>query len=233
VGLIPELEVLELQPSSTAPLGQEPTIGDRKPGTAYRIRASKNTGKEAKSLRLQPMLIPLASLGIACLGIGFLWRNVLTASNSQPTFETRPLTAGQIENAGVVASGSEPVLSPPAEAMTPPPLVSTPVPQTTPSPEIRIETESVIFANSGGRLQAPGRVNPAFVKRYVLNAQDGQQVTAKVLNGAVTLQIRDSEGKSLQKGLSSWQTSADKPNIYQVDVETAIDAEYILELTVN
>jgi serine/threonine protein kinase len=234
VGLIPDLEALELQPSSTRPLGHGSIVGDRKPIASHRTRSSHNTGKGAKSLRLQPMLIPLASLGIACLGMGFLWRTVPSTSNSQPTFKAQPPISGQLANEKVMPAASpEPPVLNPVEAMTPPPSPAEPVPQTTPTPEIRIETESVTFADSGGRLQAPGRVDPSFVKRYVLNARDGQKVAAKVLNGTVTLQIRDSEGKSLQKGLSSWQTSANKQNSYQVDVETLIEAEYILELSIN
>jgi hypothetical protein len=94
--------------------------------------------------------------------------------------------------------------------------------------------EPVNFEQGEGRLQATGRVDALHAKRYIVNLKEGQTITAALLRGSATLHIRNGESKSIQRGLSTWQSAPQaQSSAYHVDVEAPLDTDYILELSME
>jgi len=125
---------------------------------------------------------------------------------------------------------------PPAPSPTP---VVTPEPAPSPElppQEVQVETESVQFApgESSQRIVATTRANQ--VKRYLVNAREGQVLTAQVLDGSVTLNIRYPDGRLVEgaSNVVNWELLLPFTGSYQVEVLPVRDqASFTLEIGVQ
>jgi serine/threonine-protein kinase len=85
--------------------------------------------------------------------------------------------------------------------------------------------------------QVSGQVNERRVRRYVINAQEGQVMGLDLprVSGPVTLDVRDPSGKIIPDAASvlSWQGALSESGDYRVDVKSARPAEYTLRISVN
>jgi hypothetical protein len=172
------------------------------------------------------------------VGILILWP-FLPPLTSPSDMSRRPPRSPISATPDTSPNPSDPSLAPPPVTSPTPTAEATNDPGTNPStpsptPTAQIDSVPMTFAADGGRLQTNGRVDKTHVKRYVLNPGQGQTISARVLNGSVTLHIRDPQGNSLKQGVLSWQSSLQMANqSYQIDVESSHKADYILELSMS
>jgi serine/threonine-protein kinase len=114
-------------------------------------------------------------------------------------------------------------------------VAPTPIPPTLPttvpaSPTVEVptaETQTIRFAGGQNKTQVTGRTSKQQVRRYLVNVKEGQQLSAVVTRGAVTLDIRDPDGNVLQnrKSVLNWQGRAQRSGQYQIDVVPFTNSE--------
>jgi len=118
-------------------------------------------------------------------------------------------------------------------------VAPTPVPSplTTPSsPTVEVpttETQTIRFAEGQNKTQVTGRTSKQQVQRYLVDVEEGQQLSVVVTRGAVTLDIRDPDGSVLQnrKSVLNWQGRAQRSGQYQIDVVPFTNSE--VDFSVN
>ncbi|MDZ4873281.1 MAG: Serine/threonine-protein kinase PknD [Chroococcidiopsis cubana SAG 39.79] len=108
-----------------------------------------------------------------------------------------------------------------ASAVTPSPTPSLPAASPA-SPTVEVptaETETINFAEGQSRTQVSGRTSRQQIQRYLVNLEEGQQLSVIVTRGAVTLDVRDPDGNVL-KGRNEfhWQGRVKRSGQYQIDV---------------
>lgn len=112
-------------------------------------------------------------------------------------------------------------------------VAPTPVPSplTTPStPTVEVptaETQTISFADGQNKTEVTGRTSKQQVQRYLVNVEEGQQLSVVVTRGAVTLDIRDPDGNVLQnrKSVLNWQGRTQRSGQYQIDVVPFTNSE--------
>lgn len=94
----------------------------------------------------------------------------------------------------------------------------TPLPTLTPTPTV--EVESISFPPGETAVQVSGTTGLQQIKRYLVNLQEGQQLSVAVDQGAVTLTIRDPNGQPFEdaSNLLNWQARVPQTGNYQIDV---------------
>ena len=115
---------------------------------------------------------------------------------------------------------------------------STPItPTSPPSPSQEgssVDTETI--SSEPGRKEISGRTSGRQqIKRYLVNVQEGQELSVLVTKGAVTLDIRGPNGQLLEDAnrLLSWQTQVRQSGEYQIDVVPIPDRKIKFELLVD
>lgn len=118
---------------------------------------------------------------------------------------------------------SKPVPSPPssqnARAISPSssrPSSSPPLPQ-----QAAVRPASAVKLRSGrDLLEVKGQIQGSKTKRYLVPVQSGQRLSAVVVNGPVTLNIRNPEGNILSNGgqVLNWQGRLGRSGTYQIEV---------------
>ena len=100
------------------------------------------------------------------------------------------------------------------------PAPPTTQPTTSPSPQVSYNTERLNFAEGQGTLQLADETGPRTIKRYLLNAQEGQQLAVEVQDGGVSLTIRDPGGQVIPdaSGVQFWQSQVLRAGNYTIDV---------------
>lgn len=122
------------------------------------------------------------------------------------------------------------------------PLAPTPAPSQTPlssTPTVEVptvESESINFPEGKSATQISGQTRGrAQIKRYLVNVQEGQQLSVAVTKGAVTLDIRDPNGQLLEDAsrLLNWQGGVPRSGDYQIDVVPIPNKEIDFTLDVS
>lgn len=121
---------------------------------------------------------------------------------------------------------------------TPPSPTPTPTPTPTePSspPPVEMEVERVRFADGAMGQQVAGRATPGRVKRYLVNAAEGQVLATQVLNGTVTLNIRNPDGELVENAskVLSWESQLPTGGDYRIDVVAQDETDFMLNVTVR
>lgn len=103
------------------------------------------------------------------------------------------------------------------------------------SPSVEVptaEAETISFAEGQSRTGITGRTSRQQIQRYLVNMEAGQQLSVIVTKGAVTLDVRDPNGKEL-KGRNEfhWQGRVQRSGQYQIDVVPLANNE--VEFAVN
>lgn len=104
-----------------------------------------------------------------------------------------------------------------------------------PSPSQSIETERISFAPGTTEAQVSGSGNPAIVRRYLVNAKEGQVLNVELRNGAATLSIRYPDGRLVEDaaGVVFWQAQLTRSGDYQIDVISSQDTSFDLRVSVR
>lgn len=113
---------------------------------------------------------------------------------------------------------------------------STPTSSPSPSQEVPgADTETI--SGEPGRKPISGRTSGRQqIKRYLVNLQEGQELSVIVTKGAVTLDIRGPNGQLLEDAskLLSWQAQVRNSGQYQIDVvpipDNSVDFELLLDI---
>jgi serine/threonine-protein kinase len=127
-------------------------------------------------------------------------------------------------------------LTPPTLVPIPsPPVTDSPTPTVDISPSPSIEEEQVNFPEGASSQQLSAQAIPNVVKRYLVNARAGQVLSAQVLNGAVTLSIRDPEGKLIENAgkVLTWESLLPESGNYQIDVAAINKTDFTLDIGVR
>jgi len=117
-----------------------------------------------------------------------------------------------------------------------PPATPTPTPTPTDSPtapeEPTVETQSVNFPPGTSVTTLSDRATPATIKRYLVNAEVGDMLQARILEGRATLSVYDPNGRPLPNvtGVKAWQEEAAIAGDYQIDVIPRRETDYTLEI---
>ncbi len=115
-----------------------------------------------------------------------------------------------------------------------PPQTSSPP---TPSVEVpTVESESISFPDGKTATRISGRTGGRQqIKRYLVNVKSGQQLSVAVIKGAVTLDIRNPNGRLLEDAsrLLNWQGQVPDSGDYQIDVVPIPDKEIDFSLDVS
>lgn len=104
-------------------------------------------------------------------------------------------------------------------------------PTVTPTPTFDVQA---IF-NGRMPMQVSGQTKPQQIKRYLLNVQEGQQVSVAVEEGSVTLNIRHPDGQLGENDskLLNWQKQVQSSGEYQIDVLAIQDQPSDFTLSVS
>lgn len=112
----------------------------------------------------------------------------------------------------------------------------TQTPRESPVANILIDAEVINFPEGGiGTQILSDRTNPERIKRYLLNLQPGQVVSARVLSGNATLDIRYPNGELVENAtdLGEWESKIDRPGEYKIDIKANQDSVFSLDITVR
>jgi len=94
--------------------------------------------------------------------------------------------------------------------------------------------EEVEFLADEERLEFKDWTSPDEIKRYVINAQEGQFLDLQVtsVEGEVTFTVRSPDGKKISgaSGLTSWRTQLLQSGKYKVDMIARDEADFTLEI---
>ncbi len=117
----------------------------------------------------------------------------------------------------------------------PAPVPPTPSPIPSPSVDPTVQSEQVSFPPGQTGTQISGQTTPAIVRRYLVNAQQGQTLNVQLNSGAATLAIRYPDGKLVEDsaGVVNWQAQLSKGGDYQIDVVASQDTDFQLDINVR
>ncbi|MGB3136858.1 MAG: protein kinase, partial [Nodosilinea sp.] len=128
----------------------------------------------------------------------------------------------------------------PEPSVEPPPVVAptptpTPAPPSNPNPNV---TEQRVQIPPGQTsVQVSGQVNEGRVRRYVINAQEGQVLALDLptVSGPVTLDVRFPNGEMIPDAsrVLSWQGQLPSSGDYLVDVSSPRPSNYVLRVSAN
>ncbi len=109
----------------------------------------------------------------------------------------------------------------------------TPLPTLTPAPTV--EVESISFPPGETAVEVSGTTGLQQIKRYLVNLQEGQQLSVAVDQGAVTLTIRAPNGQPFEdaSNLLNWQARVPQTGNYQIDVVANQDQNTDFTLNVS
>jgi len=115
-----------------------------------------------------------------------------------------------------------------------------PTPTPTPSPEpspppVQVEVEQVRFAEGESTEQISDTASPSRVKRYLVNAQEGQVLAAQVIDGTVVLNVRSPDGELIENAsqVLSWESQLTTSGDYQIDVIAQTETDFNLNVRVR
>ena len=133
----------------------------------------------------------------------------------------------------------EPTVDPqPQPTVEPPPAVTPPPePGPEPNPGANVVEQRVQIPPGRTEVQVTGQVNEDRIRRYIINAQEGQvlALTLPTVSGPVTLDVRFPNGEMIPDAsrVLSWQGQLPTSGDYIVDVKSARPSNYTLQVSVD
>jgi serine/threonine protein kinase len=133
---------------------------------------------------------------------------------------------------GVSESDYKLSLSLQAAAASPTPS-STPTPSPSPAAP-SIDTQQLNIPPGPPGVQVSDQASDTVTKRYLVNVEPGQVLSAEILQGAVTLNIRHPDGRLVDNasGIVTWQSQVFEPGDYQIDVLATQPTNFTLSVKV-
>jgi serine/threonine-protein kinase len=124
-----------------------------------------------------------------------------------------------------------------AAAEPTPTLTPTPTPTPTPPPPVEPEivTQQVQFPAGAESISVAEEAGSTVVRRYVVNAQAGQIMTAELLSGAVSFDVRYPNGNLVEdaSSVTFWQFSLPESGDYIIDVTADSPSPFELRISVT
>ncbi|KAM3090117.1 protein kinase domain-containing protein [Phormidesmis sp. 146-35] len=116
-----------------------------------------------------------------------------------------------------------------------PTVAPTASPDPDPGGNQTVETERVNIPSGQVGTQLSGNASPQVIKRYLVNAQKGQLLSARLRSGDATLTIRYPDGRPVEdaSGTLQWQAQLPIGGDYQVDVVANGNTEFQLDINVQ
>lgn len=113
----------------------------------------------------------------------------------------------------------------------------TPSPSPTPSPTEppRVDVETVEFPAGETRTEVSDLIRGNVIKRYLVNAEAGKLLSAEIIDGRATLDIRNPDGQVIDNasGIVVWQSRVDTGGTYRIDVVAPPRTRFVLRLGVQ
>lgn len=171
------------------------------------------------------------------------WQGTLPA-NGEYTVQLRPVQGLEESDYELEVSLSaqpepEPTVDPQPEPTVEPPPAVTPPPEPGPDPNpgANVVEQRVQIPPGRTDVQVSGQVNEDRIRRYIINAQEGQILALSLPNvsGPVTLDVRFPNGEMIPDAsrVLSWQGQLPTSGDYIVDVKSARPSNYTLQVSVN
>ncbi len=110
-----------------------------------------------------------------------------------------------------------------------------PEPEPEPPPEPTVEVERLSFPEGSEGVIVTARTNASTIRRYLVNAQASQVLSAELVEGPVTLNIRYPDGELVEDAsrVVFWEAQLPESGDYQIDVVSADTARFRLEVRVS
>lgn len=126
----------------------------------------------------------------------------------------------------------------PSPTIAPSPTVAPTVvatPPTTPSPApTDAAVESVTFGPNQSMVQKSGTVSLQRNKQYIISLAEGQALSAQVVQGTVSLEVRDPIGVILASNTTSWQSQPPvRAGNYQITVSSLQETPFSVAFTLT
>lgn len=157
------------------------------------------------------------------------WRGKLP-STGQYIIQIKPIKGVASSNYKLDASLSNPALPSP-----------TPIPTLTINPTLSPTSPSVFdiqplnFVPGEDTVQVASDVSPQNIKRYLVNAQEGQILTVTVEQGAATFDIRSPDGQLADNaaGVRVWNLIVPRSGEYQIDVKASEETNFTMNVSLK
>jgi serine/threonine protein kinase len=172
------------------------------------------------------------------------WQGELPTSGEY-TLQLRPVEGLQSSNYEMEVSLSEVAPEPtPTETPEPTPTATpeptpteTPEPTPTETPEPSIQEQRVQIPAGQTSVQVSGQVGPNSIRRYLVNAQEGQQLNIDLptVSGPVTFDVRFPDGSIIPDAsrVLAWGGELPASGDYLIDVQCSRQANYTLRISVE
>jgi serine/threonine-protein kinase len=117
-------------------------------------------------------------------------------------------------------------------------LADPPSPSPSPSPtssptEPTIDASTVTIPPGQTSVQITGNVNPQVIRRYVINARQGQILTLGVTGARLTVRYPDGRPVEDASNLPGWQGTLPRSGDYQIDVIADQPTNFTLDINVR
>ena len=224
----------------TGSLRSNETINYRLNAAAGQVLLARMTGEGVLLTVLDPQGQPVDSSAQRVLN----WQGELPV-DGEYTLQLRPVQGLEQSNYELEVSFSalpqpEPSVEPqPEPSVEPPPVVPAPEPEPEPEPESdpNVVEQRVQIPSGQTSVQVSGQVNQNRIRRYVVNAQEGQVLALELpsVSGPVTLDVRFPNGEMIPDAsrVLSWQGQLPTSGDYIVDVKSARPSNYVLQISAN
>ncbi|MBE9141542.1 serine/threonine protein kinase, partial [Nodosilinea sp. LEGE 07088] len=166
------------------------------------------------------------------------WQGTLPASGEY-TIQLRPVQGldqsdYELEVSLSAVPQPEPSVEPQPEPSVEP---APPATQPDPNPDASVTEQRVQIPPGQTSVQVSGQVNENRIRRYIVNAQEGQVLALDLptVSGPVTLDVRFPNGEMIPDAsrVLSWQGQLPTSGGYLVDVTSARPSNYTLRISVN
>lgn len=227
-------------PTPRRPVRLSPTPTQRRSTPAASVLDSSSIWE---SVWIKPALI-FGAIMLTFMGISALMNVALKptqprAGTPSPTIVIEPPPHTSPNHLSPSPSPSPPPNTPvaasplsPSDPASPSPAATDPAPVATPSPTIATTPISVPVGQAEP-VEFSGQVSPTSIQRYLLSAQEGQEVTVALTKGTATLTVQDPEGKSEANGTRQWSTRSTKNGNYQIDVMSDTPTDFAIAVSVR
>ncbi|WOD40764.1 serine/threonine-protein kinase [Nodosilinea sp. E11] len=169
------------------------------------------------------------------------WQGTLPATGEY-TLQLRPVQGLEQSDYELEVSLSsvpqpEPTVEPQPEPTVEPPVTPPPDPGPEPNPDANVVQQRVQIPPGQTSVQVSGQVNQDRIRRYLINAQEGQVLALNLpsVSGPVTLDVRFPSGEMIPDAsrVLSWQGQLPTSGDYIVDVKSARPSNYVLQVSAN
>ncbi len=221
---------LPSQPTARRPVRLTPTP-TQKSSSSTPVPVA-NSDSVWESVWIKPVIIfgaiILTFMGISALMNAILKPSAQLANRTPPT----PITLSPAPTAPATASPTN--AAPPSPGVSPSPSPETPDPEPTALPSPTIEVASIaVSPDQSEPTELPGKVAPDRIQRYLLPAEEGQEITVELTKGSAVLTVQDPTGRVAGQQTRRWSTRSPKPGNYQIDVTSTTVTDFVVAVTVR